>query len=262
MVINWDYVKKQTLWRYEELIRKIYQSLNYPFVQENYNHSMKEAIDYVNEIHAGYFQLRTDRTWFDSLITTFGWLRQAGIQNYLDLVQQVDSREKCEAFLKKSGLGFPELIELLGYLLRWVLPFPTPLREFFDTNDPAQMAYFQSLKTQGIANNLDLLEQGRTVQKRFHVSTRTGIPLDFLLPLVHQADLTRLAYVRAKTARHLCGGGYDTLDKLASADLQEMEAAMRRYYEALGKRFEDFRAVVPLQSFVGGARILPRIVET
>ncbi len=262
MNINWEYVKEQTLWSYEDLIKNLYQSLNYPFVQEHYYHNMSEAIDYLNEVHAGYFRHRSDHTWLDSLVTTFGWLKRVGILNYLDLVQQVDTRDKCEAFLKESGLGFPELIEMLSYLLRWVLPFPTPLREFFDVENPTQMAYFQSFKTQGITSNLDLLDRGRTLHGRTKLSEQTGIPLDFLLPLIHQADMARLAYVRGKTVRHLCGGGYNTLEKLVAADLSEMEVAMRLYYETLGKRLEDFKAVVPLERLVGGARILPQVVET
>jgi len=261
MIIHWDFVKKKTLWSYEDLIKKLYQTLSYDFVQEHYNHSMDEAIDYVNEIHAGYFQHRGDRAWLDGLITNFTWLKRVGIQNYLDLVQQVDSREKCEAFLQESGMGFPELIETLNYLLRWVLPFPTPLREFFDTADATQMVYVQSLKQQGIMTNLDLLEQGRTAVKRAHLAELTGIPAEFLLRLIHQADLARLAYVRGKTVRHLCGGGYDTLAKLATAELPELEAAMNAYYHSLDKRPTDFKAAVPLAPLIGGARSLPQVVE-
>ncbi|HRW09861.1 MAG TPA: hypothetical protein P5121_32390 [Caldilineaceae bacterium] len=67
--------------------------------------------------------------------------------------------------------------------------------------------------------------------------------------------------MRGKTVRHLCGGGYDTLDKLATADLQEMEAAMNAYYCSLDKRPQDFKAVVQLGPLIGGAKCLPRIVE-
>ena len=261
MIINWEFVKQRTLWSYEELIKKLQQTLRYDFVQQYYNHTMEEAIDYVDEIHVGYLQHRGDRAWLDGLIINFTWLQRAGVENYLDLVEQVDSRESCEHFLKESGLGFAELIETLNYLLRWVLPFPTPLREFFDTADPTQMAYFQALKAQGLTTNLDLLEHGRRAAQRAALAQGTGIPPTFLLRLVHQSDLARLAYVRGKTVRHLCGGGYDTLDKLATADLQEMEAAMNAYYCSLDKRPQDFKAVVQLGPLIGGAKCLPRIVE-
>lgn len=261
MIINWEFVKQRTLWNYEELIKKLQQSLSYDFVQQHYNHSMEEAIDYVDEIHAGYLQHRGDRAWLDGLITNFTWLQRGSVVTYSELIQQVDNREKCEAFLKKSGLGFPELIETLNYLLRWVLPFPTPMREFFDTADPTQMAYFQALKAQRITTNLDLLERGRSVAQRAQLAQLTGIPSEFLLRLVHQSDLARLAYVRGKTVRHLCGGGYDTLAKLASADCEAMEAAMNAYYYSLGKRPQDFKAVVQLGPLIGGAKRLPRVVE-
>jgi hypothetical protein len=261
MIINWEFVKQRTLWSYEELIKKLKQTLSYDFVQQYYNHSMEEAIDYVDEIHAGYLQHRGNRAWLDDLITNFAWLQRGGVLNYADLIQQVESREKCEAFLKKSGLGFPELIETLNYLLRWVLPFPTPIREFFDTADPTQMAYLQALKAQQITTNLDLLDRGRTVEQRTQLAQLTGIPPAFLIRLVHQSDLARLAYVRGKTVRHLCGGGYDTLAKLASADCEEMEAAMNAYYSSVDKRPQDFKAVVQLGPLIGGAKRLPRVVE-
>ncbi|MEZ4712946.1 MAG: DUF4332 domain-containing protein [Caldilineaceae bacterium] len=261
MVINWDYVKERTLWSYEDLIKKLKQTLSYDFVQHFYNHTMDEAVDYVNEVHAGYWRHRGDRAWLDGLITNFSWLKRAGIQNYLDLVEQVDDRDKCEMFLKESGLEFGDLIETLNYLLRWVLPFPAPLREFFNTDDAQQMAYFEALKRRRITSTLDLLEQAHTAAKRAHLAELTGIPPDFLLPLVHKADLARLAYVRGKTVQHLYGGGYDTLAKLAAAELPEMEVNMSAYYQTLGKRYADFQSVVQLASLAGGARILPPVVE-
>jgi hypothetical protein len=261
MIIHWDFVKKRTLWTYEELIQKLCQTLNYPFVQQHYNHSMDDAIDHVNEVQAGYLQHRGDRAWLDGLITNFHWLRRAGIENYRDLLERVADRDKCEAFLRRSGLGFPELIETLNYLLRWVLPFPTPLRELLNPADTSEKAYWEALKEQGITTNLDLLELGRTPAQRARVAEATRIPQEFLLRLLHQADLARLAYVRGKIVRHLCASGYDTLAKVASADLEEMEAAMQLYLESQGKRFADYKAVLQLAGLVGGARSLPKVVE-
>lgn len=261
MIITWDFVKQKTLWSYEDLIKKLLQTLRYDFVQAHYNHTMDEAIDYVNEVHAGYFQHRGDRVWLDGLITNFVWLKRAGVQTYLDLVQQVNTREQCENFLKESGMGFPELIETLNYLLRWVLPFPTPIREFFNPDDAIEMRYFQALKQQRITSSLDLLAQGRTTAQRTQLADATSIPLEFLLSLVHQADLSRLAYVRGKTVRYLCGAGYNTLDKLANADAEEMRTAMHAYFGAQGKQFADYQSVIQLAALVGGAQRLPKVVE-
>jgi hypothetical protein len=36
---------------------------------------------------------------------------------------------------------------------------------------------------------------------------------------------------------------------------------MEAYYQRLGKSLADFKAVIPLRWMIGGARILPRVVE-
>jgi hypothetical protein len=82
-----------------------------------------------------------------------------------------------------------------------------------------------------------------------------------VLELVHRADISRLAYVRGKTIKHLCGGGYDTLGKIAAADRKKMEADMTAYYATIGKSFSDFKTVIPLDWMIGGAGVLPRVVE-
>jgi hypothetical protein len=106
-----------------------------------------------------------------------------------------------------------------------------------------------------------MLEHCRTKTGRAALSKAAEIPESFILALVHRADISRLAYVRGKTVKHLCGGGYDTLDKLANADLVRMEKDMDAYYRTMGKRLEDFKSVIPLSWMIGGARVLPGVIE-
>ena len=121
--------------------------------------------------------------------------------------------------------------------------------------------YLEVLRKQKIRSNLDLLEAGRTKAGRIRLARVTGIPAARLMALVNRADISRLAYVRGKTIKHLCGGGYDSLEKIASANLAEMEKKMDAYYRTLGKRLADFKLVVPLPWMIGGAKTLPRVVE-
>ena len=44
--IDWNSVKKQTLWSYEDLLKKLLNVLAYSFVQEHYNHTIELAQDY------------------------------------------------------------------------------------------------------------------------------------------------------------------------------------------------------------------------
>ena len=133
----------------------------------------------------------------------------------------------------------------------WSCPGPIP--------DPVQAA---SLARSGARSNLDLLERYHSRSSRQEYARTLGITDAWLLQLVHRADISRLAYVRGRTIRHLCGGGYDTLEKIALADLDQMERDMGAYYASIGRKPSDFKAVIPLKWMVGGARVLPRVVET
>ncbi len=261
MDIDWEQVKRDTLWNYEQLIQKLLKTLSYPFVLEYYNHTMVEARRYVEKVQEGYLQGRNEPAIVDQMLSNFKRLEDSQVKNYLDLVQQVESRERCASFLDRTGIGFNELIGTLNYLFRWGLPFMTPVREFIDENNETDRAYYEILKERKLGSNLDLLERGRKVDGRIKLSQTTGIPESFITGLVHKADISRLAYVRGKTVRHLCGGGYDTLNKIARADFGEMERAMEAYYQSLGKSLADFKAVIPLGWMIGGARILPIVVE-
>ncbi len=261
MDIDWSQVKKRTLWQYEDLIKKMLNVLDYAFVREYYNHTMQEAVTYSVRIRQGYLQNGREAAFIGEISGHFRKLDLLGIRDYLDLVQRVDTREKCEAFLRERGFSFDALIQVLGYLFRWVLPFKCPVRELVDTIAGADKACMEVLKAHRISSNLDVLERCRTMVGRVTFSRETGMPESFILELVHRADISRLAYVRGKTIKHLSGGGYDTLGKIASADIKKMEADMTAYYATIGRSFADFKAVIPLDWMVGGARTLPGVVE-
>ena len=260
MEIDWDYVKKRTLWSYENLIKKTLDVFTYGFVQEHYNHTMEEAESYSKKIRQGYLQNQNDATFVDNIATNFRTLANLQIETYLDLVRQVETREKCETFLHRTNFSFEKLIDTLNYLFRWVLPFKLYLRELIDVDNDTHKAHLEILKQHKLRSNLDILEHCRTRMGRTELSKATGITETFILALVHRADVSRLAYVRGKTVKHLCGGGYDTLDKIANADVEKMEADMDAYYKTIGKRFADFKSVIPLPWMIGGAKILPRVV--
>jgi Domain of unknown function (DUF4332) len=259
--IDWEQVKKQTLWSYEDLIQKLQTVLAYRFVQEHYCHTMKEAQGYARSIRRGYLQDRGDMTaYIDGIAAQLEELERK-VGTYSELVQQVETREHCVAFLQQTGFDFEALVQVLNYLLRWVLPFKAPLREFVDTGRDAEVRHLEAPKKHRIGSNLDLLEAGRTEAGRVQLASTAEIPLAFVTVLVHKADISRLAYVRGKTVNHLCAGGYDTLERIASADLAEMEEKMDAYYRTLGKSLADFKAVIPLAWMIGGAKILPRVIE-
>ena len=262
MNIDWNSVKKQTLWSYEDLIKKLQEVLAYGFVGEYYDHTMEQARGYAKKIRQGYLQNQGDMTaYIDNMADHLEKLEMLRIGTYSNLLQQVATREHCLAFLQSTAFDFDALIQTLNYLLRWVLPFKSPLRELIDPGNDTDASYLEALKKRKLGSNLDILETGRTKAGRVQLSNSTGIPFEFVTSLVHRADISRLAYVRGKTVKHLCAGGYCTLEDIASANLTEMEEKMDAYYRTLGKSSADFKAVIPLAWMIGGAKILPQVLE-
>ena len=257
--IDWTRVKAQTLWSFEDLIKMLLSVLAYDFVQRHYNHTLNQALRYALSIRRGYLQERGDMAaHIDRIASYIEDLERRWSGSYSDLVRQIETRGQCLAFLQDTGFEFDQLIQLLNYLLRWVLPFKAPLREFIDTGSNVDVKMLEGLREQGIKSNLDLLEAGCTAAGRQQLANKLELPVSQILALVHRADISRLAYVRGKTVRHLCGAGYDTLEKIASADVAEIEVKMGAYYETLGKTLADFKAVIPLPWMIGGAQTLPR----
>ena len=261
MRIDWDHVKKITLWQYEQLIEKMLNVLDYGFVQELYNHTMDEAAAYSERIRHGYQQNGRESALISEITEHFKILGSMDILSYRDLVLQIDTRAKCETFLHKTGIQFEALIQILNYLFRIVLPFKCTVKELVEADDDVNTEYLRILKTQKIRSNLDVLENYHTKASRADLAGETGMAEAFIVDLVHRADISRLAYVRGKTVKHLCGGGYNTLEKIANADLRRMETDMTAYYTTIGKSFSDFKAVIPLDWMIGGAKNLPSMVE-
>jgi hypothetical protein len=131
-----------------------------------------------------------------------------------------------------------------------------PLKDLHGV-DPDDVA---RLKAMGIRNIDQMLAAGRTPADREVLARRTGIAPQTILEYVKLADLARIAGVKTARARLYYDGGFDTLDKIAASDPEELRAALAAFIEHTG-----FEGIAPLpketQSTVASAQTLPRIVE-
>jgi len=256
MAINWNLVKEMTLWHYEDLIKKMLKVLSYNFVQQYYSHTMKEAGSYLRrllEYNPKYEEYMT------RLSDNFQKLDSLKIQNYGDLVHKVETKEKCEEFLRSTRTSFEELISTLNYIFRWVLPFRNVyLSQLVETNNEPQKTYISELRKCNIRFNLDILEHARTKEGRIKLSEETEIPEAFILDLVNRADLTRLPYMSRKTVDHLCNAGYTSIDKLARVYAEKLKEDMKTYFDEKGIKLGPF---IDIEGLVCWARAVPKIVE-
>ena len=257
MEIEWDKVKKWTLWHYEDLIKRIAQVFEYSFVQDKYNFTMKTArvhsaglLNYGERKHVEYLVKLTE---------ILKSLEKKRIGNYLHLIEEVETREKCEDFVIRTKIPFRELIRLLNHIFRWVLPFTAPVKEFLDKDNDDHMLTAKKLREIGIKNNLDLLEQGRTSAKRAAISTQTGIAEKFLLELVNKADISRIPYIRGKTVNIFVNEGYDRLQKIAEATEDVFVTDLKEYLQTIGVKFS--KSFIEPDGAIAQAKVLPVLVE-
>ena len=184
MDINWKLVKQKTLWDYDDLVGKLLEVLAYDLVKEHYNHTMGEAIDFAAKVQDGYLRGRSEALSIQMISANLQKLNDLEISGYLDLVRRVESKEKCKDFVAQTGFSFEDLIQVLNYLFRLVLPFKFPLRELFDLAGEQQNSYYEITKREKLRSNLELLEKGRTTSGRTELCASIGYP----------RDLYRIAY--------------------------------------------------------------------
>jgi len=255
IMMDWNLVKKMTLWDYEKLIKKISEVFYYSFVQEHYDHNMSNATDYVRKL-LGYDVKYTKH--ISRMTNMFNSLNDLGVENYTDLIRRVENKEKCENFLRKTQLPFEDLISTLNYIFRWVLPHSLYLRELIDIENESHKDYAEELRIHGIRFNLDILEYGRTRDGREKLSKETGIQELFIVDLVNLADMSRLPYSNRKTVKHLFAGGYNSIAQLAKGDSEKMIEDMKSYFDRRGVKLSGF---IDLKGIAQWAKTMPIIVK-
>ena len=254
-MIDWNLVKKMTLWDYEELIKKILDVFSYSFVQEYYNHNMSEAIDYVRKL-LGYnpkYAKHVNKT--TNTLKSLGGLR---VENYTDLILKVENKEKCEGFLGKAQLSFEDFIATLNFVFRWVLPHKLYLRELIDAKNESCKNYLVELRKHKIRFNFDILEYGRAGEGREKLAKETGIPESFILDLVNLADMSRLPYSNRKTVKYLFAGGFNNVAKLAQQDSEKISEVMKSYFDRMEVKTSGF---IDLKGIAQWAKTIPAIVN-
>jgi hypothetical protein len=257
---DWNYVKKTTLWHYEDLVKELSVLKAYPVIWKAYNHDMAQAAVFARRLFPD--KDIASGEYLDQILGTIAHLESARISDWSHLLSKVATRDDCIAFIQETNLKFEEFIDVLNYLLRWAFPFETASRELLEHESPQEMSYYEVLKQHRFMNSFDILERARTLAGRRALAKQTGLPLEFVTSLAHRADIARLPYVRRKTILPVCGAGYDTLAKIAAANLSQMESDLDVYFRfSQSKPWKNYKAVIVLKGLLTGARALPVIME-
>ena len=258
MTVNWQEIKKDLspIKDYEDLAKRFRDAAAYAFVRKHFNLSMTEMVEYTLQMLGGDTKNRYTQ-WMEALIRSFHRLAEAGVRDVLNLVEQVDTREKFEGFLAQSGMEAKELVGVLKYLVYWFLPPKKYLGELVK-DDPIVLGDIAKLRSCGIRFNLDLLEWGATTEARKVLAERCGLPEAAIAGLVNRSDFSRLPWTNKVTVSNYIGSGYVSLAQLANTSLEQVSADFYRYGESIGKNFKYGSEIDNAHRI---ARIVPKVVQ-
>jgi hypothetical protein len=259
MGIDWAEIERlvKPAPNYGTLVKRNLQILSYDFVRKYYNHSMNQAKNYTTRLLGAYPGGIGE---YKKLNKAFKQLDSLGVKNYLEFMHHVETKEKLEKFHSEAGLSIQEIIRAIKCLFYWILPSKKYLRELIDADNQKHLKYVTTLRENGLRFTLDILEKGRTKEGRQRIAKETGIPEDFIYDLANRADFTRMPFISGKTVKHYFCGGYNSLEKLASADLDELTEDMAKYLSSIGMKLR--RSFIELESNIAIAKILPKIIES
>jgi hypothetical protein len=106
-----------------------------------------------------------------------------------------------------------------------------------------------------------MMEAGRTEKDREQLAGASGVPLEKIEELVSLSNLARIPGVKTIRARLYHDAGFDTLEKLAACDPEDLRARLADFIEQTG-----FEGGLPLPkeaaSTIATARHLLQSSET
>lgn len=240
--------------------REVKRRLSYGFVRDLYDFTMSEAIDFVKrylEENDKVYETTYDEKRFAIFASTMQKLEEGGIGRLSEFVESVETTEKAKELIRRTGIPLEDLkVTLIDYVDRAILPEQKSVRLVIDNSNPSHVLHVSKLGKLKLANNLALLDAGRTKETREELAKETGIPEEILTEFVNRADISRKINV-AKAVDYYCKSGYDTFEKIRMADHREFRDRVWEYASAHGITSQYMID----GGYVGYARVHPRVVQ-
>ena len=147
----------------------------------------------------------------------FNVIKKQGVNNVEELMNALKTKPKLQIFANKSGI--PETyLTILIREINSLRPNPNKIKDFPEIAENT----IQKLEKAGMKTTLDLYSKVLTQKDRSDLAKQTGISENEILELAKLTDLSRVRWVNHTFARVLYEAGYDTAEKVAKADYNEL----------------------------------------
>lgn len=160
-------------------------------------------------------------------------IKKHNIRNLNELLVALKNKNKLQEFAKQSGL--PEnYLAVLRRVVNGYQPKPNRIKDFTCIDENVVL----KLETLGIKNTLKLYEKVQTSEKRNELSKEISVNKNEIMKLTKLTDLSRIRWVNHTFAYVLLEAGYDTAEKVANADYNELYETVKQ----LNKEREIYNA--------------------
>jgi hypothetical protein len=159
----------------------------------------------------------------------FECLEQHGIENLEQLQKAMKTKSRVEVFAKETGLPV-NYLTILRREVNSYQPKPINLKDF----PGMKLDVLQNLEGIGIKNTEQLFPNVLTPKDRSEFAKRNQIRDEDILELTKLTDVARTKWVGPKFARLLVESEFDTVEKIADANHEELYLALERVNEKSG----------------------------
>jgi hypothetical protein len=165
----------------------------------------------------------------ENLDERFACLEQNGIENLAQLQKVLNTKTDIQSFAKKTGLPL-DYLTILRREVNSNQPKPVDLKDFPGVK-PEVVHKLQQL---GIKNTEHLFPCVLTPRARSEFAKQNQLADEDILELTRLTDVVRTKWVGPKFARLLIESGYDTVEKIANSNYEELLLALIRANEEHG----------------------------
>ena len=156
----------------------------------------------------------------------FDIIKNHKVSNLDELLLALKDKDKIHEFSKQTGLQEDYLV-ILKRVVNGYRQKPNAIKDFTCVTEDTVV----KLAKAGIKDTLRLYDNILTDKRREALSNETGISKDEMLKLAKLTDLSRIRWVNHTFAYVLLEAGYDSAEKVANADYQELYYAIKKLNE-------------------------------
>lgn len=153
-------------------------------------------------------------------------IKKSNIKNLDELLTTLKDKDKVKEFSKQTGLQ-ENYLAVLKRVVNGYRQKPNRIKDFTCVTEDT----VTRLEKAGIKNTLKLYDMILTDEKREVLSNKTGINKDEIMKITKLTDLSRIRWVNHTFAYVLLEAGYNTVEKVANADYQELYETIKQLNE-------------------------------